>query len=81
MATLFSRRKKRSVPNYRDETGKCMWGMLRDLNNTEHETVRIETGLNDFKAKGRIIDLDGKTSFGAWRPECDRWKSNLIKYL
>jgi len=74
---FFTRRKKRSVPNYRDETGKCMWGMLRDLNNTEHETVKIETGLNDFKAKGKIIDLDGKTSFGAWRPECDSFEGSI----
>ena len=33
-------RRKRSVPNYRDPSGKCLWGVLRDLNNTEHETVR-----------------------------------------
>ena len=33
-------RRKRSVPNYRDPSGKCLWGILRDLNNTEHETVR-----------------------------------------
>ena len=38
---FFLRRRRRSVPNYRDaETGKCLWGVLRDLNNTEHETVR-----------------------------------------
>ena len=37
---FFFRRKKRSVPNYRDPSGKCMWGVLKDLNNTEHETVR-----------------------------------------
>ena len=38
---FFFRRRKRSVPDYRDPvSGKCMWGVLRDLNNTEHETVR-----------------------------------------
>jgi len=74
---FFFKRKKRSVPNYRDPSGKCMWGVLKDLNNTEHETVRILTGRNDFKTKGRIVDLDGKTTFGAWKPECDSFKGSI----
>ena len=69
----FFFRKKRSVPNYRTSSGKCMWGMLKDLNNTEHETVRIETGEQDFRSKGKIVDLDGRTAFGAWQPQCDRY--------
>ena len=31
---------KRDIPSYRDPSGKCLWGILRDLNNTEHETIR-----------------------------------------
>ena len=31
---------KRDIPSYRDSSGKCLWGILRDLNNTEHETIR-----------------------------------------
>jgi len=75
---FFSRRRKRrSVPDYRDpETGRCMWGVLRDLNNTEHETVRIRTGQTDFRTKGTIVDMDGKTSFGAWKPECDSFQGS-----
>ena len=77
---FFSRRRKRrSVPDYRDpETGRCMWGVLRDLNNTEHETVRIRTGQTDFRTKGTIVDMDGKTSFGAWKPECDRYTASCF---
>ena len=73
------KRRRRSVPNYRDPSGKCMWGVLRDLNNTEHETVRIMTGKSDFKSKGTILDIDGKTSFGAWEAEsgCDRIDGSL----
>ena len=72
-------RRKRSVPNYRDPSGKCMWGILRDLNNTEHETVRIRTGKTDFKSKGTILDIDGKKSFGAWAADsgCDRIDGSL----
>ena len=33
-------RLKRDIPSYRDSSGKCLWGILRDLNNTEHETIR-----------------------------------------
>ena len=33
-------RSKREIPSYRDPSGKCLWGILRDLNNTEHETIR-----------------------------------------
>ena len=73
------RRKRRSVPDYRDPvSGKCMWGVLRDLNNTEHETVRIRTGQTDFRNKGTILDMDGRTSFGAWKPECDRYRPLFI---
>ena len=44
---FFFRRKRRSVPNYRDpESGKCLWGVLRDLNNTEHESVRWVTTMS-----------------------------------
>ena len=32
-------RRKRS-PDYTEPSGQCLWGILRDLNNTEHETVR-----------------------------------------
>ena len=72
------RRKRRSVPDYRDPvSGKCMWGVLRDLNNTEHETVRIRTGQTDFRNKGTILDMDGRTSFGAWKPECDRCQPHI----
>jgi hypothetical protein len=35
-----SPRFKRDIPSYRDPSGKCLWGILRDLNNTEHETIR-----------------------------------------
>ena len=74
---FFFRRKKRSVPNYRDPaSGKCLWGVLRDLNNTEHESIRIKTGQTDFRAKGEIVDLDGRTSFGAWQPQCDSFKGS-----
>ena len=38
-------RVRREIPSYRDPaTGKCLWGLLRDLNNTEHETVRFAVG-------------------------------------
>ena len=37
-------------------------------------SFRILTGQNDFKTKGRIVDLDGKTTFGAWKPECDKYE-------
>ena len=74
---FFFRRKKRSVPDYRDpDTGKCLWGVLRDLNNTEHESVRIKTGQTDFRTKGEIMDMDGRTSFGAWQPQCDSFKGS-----
>ena len=33
-------RYKRDIPSYRDPSGKCLWGILRDLNNTDHETIR-----------------------------------------
>lgn len=70
--TLF--RRKRSIPNYKDSSGKCTWGVLKDLNNTEHETVRIMTGKTNFRSKGEIVDIDGKTSFGAWKASssCDQ---------
>merc|ERR1712127_400705 len=50
------------------------WGILRDLNNTEHETIRIKTGSSDHRKKGEIVSVDGKTQFGAWRKNssCDR---------
>ena len=38
-------RSKREIPSYRDPSGKCLWGILRDLNNTEHETIRY---INSF---------------------------------
>eukprot|EP00092_Neocalanus_flemingeri_P048985 GFUD01056149.1.p1 GENE.GFUD01056149.1~~GFUD01056149.1.p1 ORF type:complete len:220 (+),score=51.70 GFUD01056149.1:438-1097(+) len=68
-------RLKRDIPSYRDPSGKCLWGILRDLNNTEHETIRIRTGTTDFHNKGSIVDIDGKESFGAWQSNssCDRY--------
>jgi len=58
----------------RRDSGDCLWGVLKDLNNTEHETVRIKTGKTDFRSKGEILDIDGKTSFGAWQKDsgCDQ---------
>lgn len=72
-------RLKRDIPSYRDPSGKCLWGILRDLNNTEHETIRINTGTEDFRQKGRIISVDGKESFGAWEQgsSCDRLKGSI----
>jgi len=72
-------RNKRDIPSYRDPSGKCLWGILRDLNNTEHETIRIQTGTSDYHKKGSIIDIDGKDSFGAWKPDssCDRLKDSI----
>jgi len=70
---------KRDIPSYRDPTGKCLWGILRDLNNTEHETIRIQTGTSDFRQKGSILSIDGEESFGAWEPSssCDRLKGSI----
>ena len=38
--------------------------------------VRIMTGQTGFRSKGEILDLDGRTSFGAWRPECDSFRGS-----
>jgi len=67
-------RSKRSVPSYRDPSGKCLWGILKDLNNTEHETIRIKTGTEDFRQKGKILSVDRRESFQAWEENssCDR---------
>jgi len=72
-------RSKRSVPSYRDPSGKCLWGILKDLNNTEHETIRIKTGTEDFRQKGKILSVDGRESFQAWEENstCDRLKGGI----
>lgn len=73
------RRRKRSIPSYRDPSGKCVWGILKDLNNTEHETIRINSGTSDYRSKGSIIAVDGKEEFGAWRENstCDRFTGSI----
>jgi len=73
------RRRKREIPSYRDASGACLWGILRDLNNTEHETVRINTGTTNYRRKGGILGVDDREVFGAWEKgsTCDRLTDSI----
>ena len=53
-------RSKRSVPSYRDPSGKCLWGILKDLNNTEHETIRY---YKIFRVPSDLQHLNRRTNF------------------
>jgi len=72
-------RYKRDIPSYRDPSGKCLWGILRDLNNTDHETIRIQTGREDYREKGKIVSVDEEEVFGAWEEgsSCDRLRGSI----
>lgn len=61
----------KKAPNYRNEDGRCVWGILKDLNNTQHDVVKISTGFSDFKTKGQILSVNGRIKFNAWDSECD----------
>ena len=65
----------KSAFSYLTSEGRCRWGMLRELNNTEQEAVRIRTGREDFREKGRIDDIGGRDTFQAWQEDsqCDRY--------
>ena len=52
---------------------------MRDLNNTEHETVKINTGTSNYRSKGGILGVDGRESFDAWEKgsSCDRLTDSI----
>jgi len=59
--------------NFRRPDGRCMFGVLAEKNSTWEGTVSMLSGKGCLGDKGKIVDIDGATSFDIWERDskCD----------
>ena len=73
---LLPEKKKRKFVksrNFRRPDGRCMFGVLAEKNETWEASVSMLSGKGCLGDKGKIIDIDGATSFDIWERDskCD----------
>lgn len=72
---IGEKEKKKNV--FRRPDGRCVFGALVERNTTCDKPVTVMTGRGDFRDRGKIVEIDGKSSFGKWASsKCDSFAGN-----